>query len=381
MTATKTFSYIFRTTICLFLLIAGCAPSGEQAAKPEVETKEQIEEVIVEGALSAIAEEAAEPEVELEEQIPQAPPAAPVVLALKFTPQDSTTYRVTTEEQQTVKWTGVVPDDPNFESGLKINRLEMTFTQQVQGVEDNGNAIVKITIERLKHHFETIDKPAIEFDSSDTKGPKHPLAGLIGQSYSIEIAPTGEVTKILDVKQVQDTLKKHTADSGAAFQLLTPDKIKERHGTLLLPNPDKNQIQTGDDWTNTKTFHFGSAEPGSYEKFRTQSSYEKIYTLKEIKNIDNRQVAIIEMNAIPAPETAEQSFEEQAGFDFSEMFDSTSKYTGRLRFDLSAGKIEKYHEKLESEWTTVVPPGIRKAEEPVVLMLGAVRLYNLEKID
>ncbi|MHC4158668.1 MAG: hypothetical protein ACYSSO_06275, partial [Planctomycetota bacterium] len=221
MTATKTFSYIFCTTVCLFLLAAGCAPSAEQAA---------------------------EPQVVLEEQIPQAPPPTSAILALKFTPQDSTTYRVTTEEQQTVKWTGVVPDDPDFESGLRINRLEMTFVQQVQGVEDNGNAIVEITIERLKHHFETIDKPAIDFDSSDTEGPKHPLASLIGQSYSIEVAPTGEVTKILDVKQAQDTLKKHTAGSGAAFQLLTPDKIKERHGTLLLPNPDKNRLQAGDKW-------------------------------------------------------------------------------------------------------------------------------------
>ncbi|MHC4159635.1 MAG: hypothetical protein ACYSSO_11230, partial [Planctomycetota bacterium] len=152
-------------------------------------------------------------------------------------------------------------------------------------------------------------------------------------------------------------------------------------GTLLLPNPDKNRLQAGDKWSDTRTFHFGSMEPGSYEKFHTQSSYERIYTLKKIKNIDNRQVAIIRMKTIPAPETAEQSFGEQAGFDFSEMFDSTSKYTGRLRVDLSAGKVEKYHEELESEWTTVVPPGIRKTEEPVVLILGAVRIYDFKKID
>lgn len=378
MTATKTFSYIFCMAVCLFFLVAGCAPSVEYTPKPEGELEKQKPKEMAEEGTPATAEKA-----EPEEQIPQVQPPTSAILALKFTPQDSTTYRVTTEEQQTVKWTGVVPDDPDFESGLRINRLEMTFTQQIQGVEDNGNAIVKITIERLKHHFETIDRPPIDFDSSDTKSQRHPLEGLIGQSYSIEIAPTGEVTKILDVKQAQEALKKHNSGSEAAFQLLTPDRIKERHGTLLLPKPEKNKsrLRTGGKWSNTKTFYFGSMEPSSYEKFHTQSPYERIYTLKKIKNIDNRQVAVIKMSAAPAPETVEQSFEEQAGFDFSEMFDSTSKYAGQLRFDLMTGKVEKYHEKLESEWTTVIPPDMRQTKEPVGLILGAVRIYDFEKID
>ena len=355
MTPSRIFNWLANAAVCLLLLTAGCAPSAEHALKPEVEFKEQI---------------------------PQAEPVTSATLALKFTPQDSTTYRLITEKQQSAKWTGNVPDDPDFEDGLKIDRLEMTFTQQVQSIDNNANAIAKITIEELKYRYETKDKPTMDFDSSDPKDQNHPLAKLIGQSYTIEIAPTGEVTKVLDVEQARAALKKRTSGSSAALQLLKPDTIKERHGTLVLPKPDKNPLQTGDNWSNIKTFYFGSMEPNSYGKFYAQSSYEKIYTLKEIKNIDNRQVAIIEMNTVPAPETAEQSLEEQTtGVDLSETFDSTGTYTGRLKFNLTTGKVEKYLEKLESEWTTVLPSSKKKIKEPVVLILGAVRIYNLEKID
>jgi len=378
MTPARTFNWLANAAVCLLLLTAGCAPSAEHVLKPEVEFEKQIPEVIAEEAVPAIAQETEEPKAELEEQIPKVPPPTPAILALKFIPQDSTTYRLITKKQQSAKWTGNVPDDPDFESGLRIDRLEMTFTQQVQSIDNNGNAIAKITIEELKHHYETKDKPAMDFDSSQTKDQNHPLAKLIGQSYTIEIAPTGEVTKVLDVEQARAALK----SSSAALQLLKPDEIKERHGTLVLPNPDKNPLQTGDDWSNIKTFYFGSMEPNSYGKSYTQKSYEKVYTLKKIKNIDDRQVAVVEMNTIPAPETAEQSLGEQTtAFDLSEMFNSTGTYTGRLKFNLTAGKIEKYREKLVSEWTTVLPPDKKRVKEPIVLILGAVRLYKLEKID
>ncbi|UCF00044.1 MAG: hypothetical protein JSV82_02980 [Planctomycetota bacterium] len=369
MTSARAFTWLAHTAVCLLLLAAGCAPSAKQDLKPEIELEKQIPELITQEAEPTIVDEAKEPKAEPEEQTPQTERPIAATLALKFTPQDSTTYRVTSEAQQSVKWMGDVPDDPNLKGKL-FYRFEMTFNQQIQSIDDNGNVIAKITIEGLKCHFEGEEKPIEDFDSYNPKDSNHPLAKLTGQSYTIKISPTGEVTKVLDVKQARAAFKKRSPGSKTALAMLTPDVIKKRHGTLVLPDTNKSQLQTGDNWSNIKTFSFGSM---------VSKSYERIYTLKEIKNIDNRQVAIVEMNTIPAPETPEQSFEEQT--DFSEMFDSTSKYTGRLRFDLSSGKIEKYLEKVVSEWTTVLPPGMRKSEEPVVLIMGAVRAYELEKID
>ncbi|MHC4545574.1 MAG: hypothetical protein ACYSYL_13820, partial [Planctomycetota bacterium] len=58
-------------------------------------------------------------------------------------------------------------------------------------------------------------------------------------------------------------------------------------------------------------------------------------------------------------------------------------YTGELKVDLTAGKVQKCLEMLESEWIAVEPMAGQKddVKEPAVLTMTAMRLYSLEKID
>jgi len=353
MMSDKIFSWLATAVVCSLLLTAGCAPLAEEAAKPEVEPKEEKPKVVVK-------------EVKPEEEKPT------VELALKFTPQDSTTYKLTMEAQRRIELEGPLPDETAFKGGQTGNRIEMTFTRQIQSVDDNGNAVAEITIEGLKYLSIVRDNPALDFDSSREKDKNSPMARLIGRSYTIKIAPTGKVTEVIDVKQAQAALKGSSSANKAALTLLSTDVIKKRHGTLTLPDADKNQLSTGDKWSSIKTFSFGMM--GS-------KSYEKIYTLKEIKDTDSRRIIIVEMNAVPTLETAEQLDEEGIG-GFSKMFDNIETYTGRLNLDLTAGKIEKYLEKLQSEWIAVDPlAGQEDDKEPAALKMTATRLYRLEKID
>ena len=339
--------------ICSLLLTAGCAPLAEEAAKPEVEPKEEKPKVVVK-------------EVKPEEEKPT------VELALKFTPQDSTAYKLTMEAQRRIEWEGPLPDKTAFKGGQTGNTIEMTFTQKIQRVDDKGNALAEITIEELKYLSIIRDNAALDFDSSREKDKNNPMAKLIGQSYTIEIAPTGKVTKVIDVKQAQAALKGSSSANKAALALLSPDIIKKRHGTLALPDADKNQLRTGDNWSSIKTFSFGMM--GS-------KSYEKIYTLKEIKDTNGRRIIIVEMNAIPTSDTAEQ-LDKEGISGLSKMFDNIETYTGRLKLDLTTGKIEKYLEKLQSEWIAVDPlAGQKDDKEPAALKMTAIRLYRLEKID
>ncbi len=318
--------------VCSLLLAAGCAPAGKEVAKPKV----KLEKV--------------------------------ATVALKFSPQDSTTYRIITEAERSIKWEGSLPEEPAFKGGRNYDRLEMTFAQEIQSVDDKGNAIAKITVKELKYSSIVKDNPTFEFDSSKPKDPNDPLARLIGQSYTLKIAPTGEVTEVIDTKEAETAVRKGSVPPGIALRLLNWETIKDRHGTLLLPDADKNQLHIGDNWSNTKTFSFGMM--GS-------ESYEKIYTLNNIKDQDNRQVAIIEMNAIPASETPK----EQAA-EFLKRSDNTKTYTGELELDLTAGKVKKYLEKLQQEWTIDFPSAEREtAQEPVILTMSATRLYSIEKID
>jgi len=327
--------------VCSLLLAAGCAPLGEEVAKPKVE---------------------------LEKQIPEAAAEEVATVALKFSPQDSTTYRVIAESERRIKWEGSLPEEPTFRGGRNHDRLEITFAQEIQSVDDKGNAIAKITVKELKYSSIVKDNPAFEFDSSKPKDPNHPLAKLIGQSYTIKIAPTGEVTEVVDVKEAETAARKGSVPPVIALRLLNSETIKERHGTLVLPAADKNQLHIGDSWSSTKTFSFGMM--GS-------ESCEKIYTLNKIEDRDNRQVALIEMKAIPASETTK----EQAA-EFLKSFDNTKTYTGELELDLTAGKVKKYLEKLQSEWISAFPSAEQETgQEPAVLTMSATRLYSLEKID
>ena len=329
----KICKWLASAVVCSLLLAAGCAPAGKEVAKPKV----KLEKV--------------------------------ATVALKFSPQDSTTYRIITEAERSIKWEGSLPKEPAFKGGRNQNRLEMTFAQEIQSVDDKGNAIAKITVKELKYSSIVKDSRPIEFDSSKPKDPNDPLARLIGQSYTLKIAPTGEVTEVIDTKEAETAVRKGSVPPGIALRMLNRETIKERHGNLVLPDADKNQLHIGDSWSCTKTFLFGD--------MMGSESYEKIYTLNKIKDQDNRRVAIIEMNAIPASETTK----EQTSTVLKNA-DNKKTYTGQLELDLTTGKVEKYSEKLQAEWITAFPSAKQKTnQEPAVLTMSDIRLYSLEKID
>ena len=299
--------------------------------------------------------------------------AQTATLTLKFTPQDLTTYKVVTLTQRGIEFEGSLPKKEDaFKGGRNQEGTEMTFTQQIQSVDDKGNAVAKITIEALKYHSTVKDRPVLDFDSLKEEDRRNPLARLIGQSYTIKIAPTGQVTEVIDVKQARNAVRGDYIADVAASKLFSPDVIKERHGLMALPVSGKNRLRTGDSWSSIKSFSFG---------IMGTKSYERIYTLKGLEADNDRQIAVVEMDAIPTAETAERLHEQQAAYELLKMFDNTETYAGQLTLDLTAGKIEKCLEKLLSEWVIVDPWADQGDKEPAVMRMSATRLYRLEKID
>ena len=313
------------------------------------------------------AEETTKPRVEPEEHKPT------VKLALKFTPEDLTTYKVTTEIEQSVIWEGPETNRPkSFIGGHSGNRIEMTFSRRIQSVDNQGNAVAEITIKGLKYLAKVRDNIILDFDSSREKDLNNPLSKLIGQSYTIEITASGEVSKVIDVSSAQTAVGDASSGQRAA-RLLSTDVIKEQHTIPALPAAEKNPLRIGESWSNIKTFSFGPL--GS-------KSYERIYELKEIKDADGRRAAIVEMSAVPSSEKAKELYKEQVTGFFSQMFDNPVEiYTGQLKFDLTAGKVGQYFEEFRSEWVAVDPLPEKENEELDTLRMGAIRLYRIERID
>ena len=112
-------------------------------------------------------------------------------------------------------------------------------------------------------------------------------------------------------------------------------------------------------------------------------SYEKIYTLREIKETEGHKIAVIDMKAIPSAEVESRFRDKQAGANFPKMFDTNDIFTGTGVVDLTAGRIDSYSENLQANWVAAIPPTLRGMEDvngPVVLRMSAVRSYNLERV-
>ncbi len=389
--ASKTLSLTVILVFCLPLLLAGCGELAkeptetvaepqeepparqpirvEEAIEAEVEPVQPVETEVAPAQIPTVemeAEEMVVTETEIEEQAPA------VELAMKFIPDDTATYKVITEVERSVKMEGPSEQRPAaFKGGRTGSRVEMTFSQRIKKVDDKGNAIAEIKIQQLKYLATVTDKTILNFDSSRQGDSNNPLSKLIGLSYTIELTPQGDVSKIIDVNEVLSVVKGTSQDHMTGARLFAQSAIKQRHQIPVLVTAHEKQMRPGDSWSSVKTFSFGMM--GS-------KSYERIYTLEEIKDMNGQQIAVVDMKAVPTSETAEQLHQEQATGFLTQMFDNNETYTGRLTLDLSEGKVEKCTEKLRTEWIAVDPaPEIDK--EPSALRMTATRLYDIEKID
>lgn len=360
------------------------AQSAEVKPKPEQPKDDQAAGTAVEEKKEATAD------AQWQQTVPVVvgPPAtggpksearkAAVKLALKFSAGDSANYRVIMESEKSVSWEGPAGTKPaNFTGGHTGNRVEMTFGQQIQSVGDNGNATAKITITTVNYLARVKDNVVLDYDSSRQTDKDSPMARLIGQSYTIELTRWGEVANVVDIAAATAAVSGESPADKAAQALLSPAVVKERHTIPALPAGDSNNFSAGDNWNSAKAFNFG---------MMGAKAYDRVYKLKEIQSVGERQIAVAEMIAVPSAEQAQQLYKEQTSGAFSRLFDNTETYTGRLKLDATAGRISEYYEQLKCEWIAVDPDYGRSAdgsqtEKPNALRMAATRLYHIEKVD
>ena len=370
----KSFSFWVVSLTILAVAFSGCAGKAKkvvqqpsQIEKPAVEAEKPASAVEKPQAASekpAVVTEKPAPAVEKQEAVKTPVAAAKAVpMVLKFTPGDTAKYKVVMEGHRKVKWEGAVPDKPSFQSGENVSKAEITFTQKIQSVTADGNAVALITIDWLKYVSSIKETKILDFDSSRAEDANAPMARLIGQSYTIEITPSSEVAKVIDVNSAEAAIKGDSPAQKAAMKLLEAEVIKDRHGPLCLP-ASKTQLKAGENWKNAKTFSFGWMGP---------VAYERIYTLE---GIDDHK-ATAKMEAVPAAE-----LNNQLSSQIAKKFDHKGKYWGELQFDIGSGQIVKYSETLEEEWLAAKPSEEKETEgEPAALTMSAKRFYSTEKIE
>ena len=297
---------------------------------------------------------------------------AQVKIALRPTIGELATYKITTQARRTTKWQGPVPDKAVFEENFNEEWVEMVLTQRIQSVDPNGIAIALVTIDGVKCRYSNKSTASVDFDSSRRSDANNPIMKLIGKTYRIEFSPWNNISAVDDLPSAMMTMKDGTPSGQAGVSILYPEAIIERHGAMQLPEPGQEMLKPGDKWSRIKTFAFGKMG---------LKSYEKVCTLKEIRDAGGRKIAVIDMNAIPASEVEPKYRGQQAEVDVPKTFDTNDSYTGEGEFDLKAGRIENYHEDLEASWVVALPAKQQgDTGEPVVLKMSAARVYSIERV-
>jgi hypothetical protein len=298
-------------------------------------------------------------------------------MKLNMLPQSEITYKVITESGKDYSF--VQPSVNKTKERHTVGRIEMVFAQKVESIDSKGVAAVVITIKELKYTTDGQKKDAVlSFDSTSEKAKSDPMFALIGQSYKISISPAGVVATI-DAKAVRSTIASGFAKK-FADKIFSDDEIKNRHQVLALMNANKagkkaNKMagKKGDKWVDV------SASPQGMLKPKT---FEKTYTITDIKLQNKGRIATVTMNAAPSSKRVETAAKEDAGMGFfANMFDEKDSYTGKMVINLTTGQIISYNENLKAEWFAAESTEEQKSDKgPDQITMGFTSLYSIEKV-
>ena len=292
-------------------------------------------------------------------------------MKLNLAERNETTYKVVLQSSKDYAF--VQPSINKTKERHTVSQIETVFTQKIESVDQQGNAIADITIKELRYSMEEPQGKTMDFNSTAEGSSSNPLFAFIGQSYKIKITPNGKIG-IVDAKAARESGESGFAQKFAE-KLFSDEDIAKRHQVLALMDAGQALYKKGDKWSTV-----AASPPGMLR----QKSFEKVYTLTDIKEQKGSKIAIIDMNAVPSSKRAENMSEEdkvKANF-FANNFDEKDNYSGKMVFNLTTSEIESYQETLKAEWFVAELPEKRKSDKgPDQLTIGFSSLYSIEKVN
>ena len=135
------------------------------------------------------------------------------------------------------------------------------------------------------------------------KKVKNPLMKLIGQTYMLEFNASNYITAMDAFPPVLKDINDGTPSGQAARGIMLSEVVKERHGVFQLPPQGQEMLKQGDKWSKIRTFPFGKMG---------LKSYEKIYTLENVRDTCGRRIEVVDMNAIPTSDVEPKYLSMQA---------------------------------------------------------------------
>lgn len=181
-------------------------------------------------------------------------PSAGPKVDLKLNLAEGKTYKLMTTTDQDIQ------QKPMGQTQNMEQTIGLGLTHTVEGLTEDGNAVVKVTYEKVRYVND--GNPVLgrtEYDS-DNPPAEVPLmaqgfAGLVGQSFNMTITPEGKVT---DISGVEDMISKMAdgMDVSEAEKAQMKEQLKMQFGDQALKESmentmaiyPENPVGVGDTW-------------------------------------------------------------------------------------------------------------------------------------
>lgn len=286
-------------------------------------------------------------------------------LHLAFEPDNVHTYRTLNRVEKKYEFIQPALGKEDIKNAGTV--MDMTYDQEIIEVDEQGNAKARITIREVEYVVTSRSGVEYGFNSADSQYANDPMMGLIGQSYVIVIEPNG-TARLVSAREAIDALEGQEARRRAG-QLLSTRSVEFRHSINALPPVDQEPLKVGQSWT---------VQEKSPQGMLSEKQYEKVYTLKEISQQQDREVAMIDLNvdtgAAPVTGTGQMGV-------FQNMFDIMETYDGHLKMEVQTGTPLEYAEKIEAVYTAVEPTDQPGEKGPDTLTMGYVKEIFMQKMN
>lgn len=283
-------------------------------------------------------------------------------LTLKFAPESTMTYKVSTQMIKDFRFEQPSLKKPKLQEEQSGTTVDITFEQKIDNIQSDGSTLATVTVKEIAYVAKVKNTVKFDFDSTRQADKDNPFAKVIGQSYTIKISPDG-VAEVVDAKDARNAV---TADyeGDVAKDLFSADRIKKRHSILALPDIAKSTLRTGSSWSRIV----------APKDLLAQKSFEKTYTLESIEGPKDNRVATILMNATESEEPVPDAEKQLTGMGIlAKMFNSTETYTGKMVLELDTGKILQYNEELVAIYLAT--------EGPDTLMMRLTQSISMEIVE
>lgn len=292
-------------------------------------------------------------------------------LTLKFAPEATMTYKVSTQMIKDFRFEQPSLKKPKLQEEQSGTTVDMTFEQKIDKIQSDGT-LATVTVKEIAYVAKVKNTVKFDFDSTRQADKDNPFAKVIGQSYTIKISPDG-VAEVVDAKDARNAV---TADyeGDVAKDLFSDDRIKKRHSILALPGiAQRTTTKTGSSWSRIV----------APKDLLAQKSFEKTYTLESIEGPKDNRVATIVMNATESAEPVPDTEKQPTGMGIlAKMFNSTETYTGKMVLELDTGKILQYNEELVAIYlATEEPRGGSGDKGPDTLMMRLTQSISMEIVE